>query len=140
MSAFEDFVQVELPKRGYLNQDPAQETVIVRRGAGPRQFDAVQLQEGQVLAYVNGQLAGVNLAGAVAQYETGIRKAIVPVATPAVTWTINHNFNSENVIVQAFDENKSVIFPDAITIDDANTITISFNTFQAGTARILFLD
>jgi len=134
MSAFEDFVQVELPKRGYLNTDPAQETIIVRRGAGPRQFDAITLQEGQVLAFVNGALVGLPLAG------NGIRKAIVPVTTPAMTWVVNHNFNSENVIVQAFDNNKSVIFPDSITINDPDTITITFNTVQSGTARIIFLD
>jgi len=134
MSAFEDFVQVELPKRGYLNTDPEQESIIVRRGPGPRQFDAIKLQEGQVLGVVNGVLAPLTLAGA------GIRKAIVPVTVPATIWTVTHNFNSENAIVQAFDENKSVIFPDGITINNANTITITFNSMQTGTARIIFLD
>ena len=56
MSAFEDFVQQELPKRGYLNSDVAQETIIIRRGAGPRQFDAVTLGEGEVLAKVGGSV------------------------------------------------------------------------------------
>lgn len=134
MSAFEDFVQVELPKRGYLNADPEQESIIVRRGPGPRQFDAIKLEEGQVLGFVNGQLAPMALAGA------GIRKAIVPVTVPATIWTVTHNFNSENAIVQTFDENKSVIFPDAITIIDEDTIEISFHSMQTGTARIIFLD
>lgn len=134
MSAFEDFVQVELPKRGYLNTDPPQESIIIRRGAGPRQFDAIQLQEGQVLGVVNGQLAAMPLAGA------GIRKAIVPVVEAAATWTVTHNFDSENAIVQTFDENKSVIFPESITIVDGDTITIQFNSPQSGTARIVFLD
>jgi hypothetical protein len=133
MSAFEDFVQVELPKRGYLNTDPEQESIIVRRGPGPRQFDAIKLEEGQVLGFVNGQLAPMNLAGA-------IRKAVLPVVEPAATWVVTHNFGSENAIVQAFDENKSVIFPESITIDDENTITIQFNSLQSGTARIIFLD
>ena len=134
MSAFEDFVQVELPKRGYLNQDPEQESIIVRRGPGPRQFDAIKLEEGQVLGFVNGQLAPMALAGA------GIRKAIVPVAVASVLWTVQHNFGSENVIVQCFDENKSVIFPDSITIIDSDTIEIAFHSLQSGTARIIFLD
>lgn len=134
MSAFEDFVQVELPKRGYLNTDVPQESIIIRRGAGPRQFDAIQLQEGQVLGVVNGALAPMNLAG------SGIRKAIVPVTVPATIWTVTHNFDSENAIVQCFDENKSVIFPDSITINDGDTITIGFNSMQTGTARIVFLD
>ncbi len=134
MSQFEDFVQVELPKRGYLNQDPEQESIIVRRGPGPRQFDAIKLEEGQVLGFVNGALAPMTLAGA------GIRKAIVPVTVAATIWTVEHNFDSENAIVQCFDENKSVIFPDSITINDADTITISFHSTQTGTARIIFLD
>lgn len=134
MSAFEDFVQVELPKRGYLNQDPAQETIIVRRGPGPRQFDAITLEEGQVLGFVNGQLVGMQLAGA------GIRKAVLPVTEPSATWTVTHNFDSENAIVQTFDENKSVIFPESITIVDGDTIEIQFNSLQSGTARIVFLD
>ena len=134
MSAFEDFVQVELPKRGYLDQDPAQESIIIRRGPGPRQFDAIKLQEGQVLGVVNGSLAPMTLAG------SGIRKAIVPVTEAATIWNVNHNFNSENAIVQCFDENKSVIFPDTITIIDANTVRISFHSAQVGTARLVFLD
>lgn len=134
MSAFEDFVQVELPKRGYLNTDVPQEAIIVRRGAGPRQFDAITLTNGQVLGFVNGALVGLTLAGA------GIRKAIVPVTTPSDLWTVTHNFDSENAIVQCFDENKSVIFPNTITIVNADTIEISFHSIQAGTARIIFLD
>jgi hypothetical protein len=134
MSAFESFVQTELPKRGYLDSDPAQETIIVRRGVGPRQFDAITLGEGEVLAYVNGQLTGMSLAG------NGIRKAIVPVNVASTTWVVTHNFDSENAIIQCFDENKSVIFPESIVIDDGDQITISFNRNQTGTARIIFLD
>ena len=134
MSVFEDFIQVELPKRGYLDQDPEQESIIIRRGPGPRQFDSIKLQEGQVLGVVNGQLAPMPLSG------TGIRKAIVPVTVAATLWNINHNFDSENAIVQCFDENKSVILPDAITIVDVDTIAITFHTAQTGTARIIFLD
>jgi hypothetical protein len=134
MSAFESFVQTELPKRGYLDSDVPQETIIVRRGPGPRQFDAITLQDGQVLAFVNGSLVGMQLAG------NGIRKAIVPVTTGSTSWSVVHNFNSENAIVQCFDENKSVIFPESIKIDNANTITIQFNKAQTGTARIIFLD
>ncbi len=130
MSAFEDFVQQELPKRGYLNSDVPQETIIVRRGQGPRQFDAVQLQEGQVLALVNGVLTGV---------KVGVRKYVEDFTT-ATTWTVLHNLNSENVIIQAFDDNKSVLFPDSMRIVDANTIELKFNTPQTGTARVVFLD
>lgn len=138
MSAFEDFVQQELPKRGYLNSDVAQETIIIRRGAGPRQFDAVTLGEGEVLAKVGGVLTSISISGLGA--GSPLRKAILPVVEATTTWTIAHNLNSENVIVQAFDENKYVLIPDTIRIVDANTVELTFNTAQAGTARVVFLD
>jgi hypothetical protein len=138
MSAFEDFVQQELPKRGYLNTDVSQETIIVRRGAGPRQFDAITLTDGQVLAKINGVLTGVSIN------DSGIsgrlRKAVLTVSTPTTTWTIPHNLNSENVIVQAFDQNKYVIIPNSIQIVDANTVQLTFSTVQSGVARVIFLD
>lgn len=49
MSAFEDFVQLELPKRPYTEDDPNPESVYVRRGPGPRQTVGVTLTaEGHV--------------------------------------------------------------------------------------------
>lgn len=139
MSAFEDFVQQELPKRGYLNTDVSQETIIVRRGAGPRQFDAVQLQEGQVLAMVNGVLTSVSVTDPAIGGSTGIRKAILSFTDEDV-WTVNHNLNSENVIIQAFDENKYVLLPNTMRIVDADTVELTFNTPQTGVARVIFLD
>ena len=140
MSAFEDFVQQELPKRGYLNTDVGQETVIIRRGPGPRQFDAVTLSEGQVLAKVNGLLTGAFVSDAGVGGAQALRKAILTVTTPTTTWTIPHGLNSENVIVQAFDESKFVIIPNSIQLINANTVQLTFNTAQAGTARVIFLD
>ena len=136
MSAFEDFVQTELPKRGYLNSDVAQETVIVRRGAGPRQFDAITLTEGQVLALVNGQLAGVNVQAV----GGGVRKAVLTVTQATETWELQHNLNSKEVIIQAFDPEGFVILPDTMQVVDENTVRITFNSALTGTARIIFLD
>lgn len=133
-SAFEEFVQQELPKRGYLNADVAQETVIVRRGPGPRQFDAVSLSEGQALALVGGALQGVNLSA------YGIKKAVLAVAVASDEWIVAHNLGSENVIVQCFDETKSVIIPGSIQIIDDDTVKVSFSTPQEGTVRVIFLD
>lgn len=136
MSAFEDFVQVEIPKRPYLNADPSTETVMVRRGAGPRQLSAVTLSEGQVLGMVNGQLVGTD----VSVLGNTVRKAVLTVSSPAATWTITHNLNSENVIVQAFDENKYVVIPNSIQIVSEDVVELKFNTAQAGVARVVFLD
>lgn len=140
MSAFEDFVQQELPKRGYLNSDVPQETLIIRRGVGPRQFDAVQLAEGQILGLVNGLLTGVYVTDSGIGGDNILRKAILTVSSPSAVWTITHNLASENVIVQAFDQNKFVIIPETIQIVSDNVVQLTFNTAQSGVARVIFLD
>lgn len=136
MSAFESFVQLELPKRPYLDTDASTETVLVRRGAGPRQMAAVTLAEGQVLGMVNGELVGTD----VSVLGNTVRKAVLSVGVAAATWTVTHNLGSENVIVQAFDENKFVVIPNSIQIVSDDVVELKFNTPQAGVARIIFLD
>lgn len=136
MSAFEDFVQLELPKRPYLNTDVAEETVIVRRGAGPRQLGAVTLTNGQVLGMVGGALVGTT----VASLGNGVRKAILNVTVADDLWEIEHNLDSTNVIVQIVDAAGFVIIPAEIQIVDSNNVTVLFNTPQTGTARVIFLD
>jgi len=132
MSAFENFVQVELPKRPYTQADTADEDILVRRGPGPRQHVGVPLLDGQVLGKVGGVVQGVSNA-ALRSF-----KLVVPLATSS--WTIAHNLNSEEVIIQVFDETKKVIIPDVMQIIDANTIQIEFSTAQAGVARVVFFD
>lgn len=140
MSAFEDFVQQELPKRGYLNTDVPQETLIIRRGQGPRQFDAVQLLEGQILGLVDGQLVGVYVTDPGVGGDNILRKAILTVSQPSAVWTITHNLGSENVIVQAFDQDKFVIIPNTIQIVSDDVVELTFSTAQSGVARVIFLD
>lgn len=136
MSAFENFIQLEIPKRPYLEADPALETIMVRRGAGPRQLSAVALTEGQVLAYVGGALVGTT----VASLGNGVRKAILNVAVAGPLWTINHALNSKNAIIQITDADGYVVLPSEMQFVDNNTITISFGSAQAGVAKIIFLD
>ena len=136
MSAFEDFVQLELPKRPYLNTDPPQETVMVRRGLGPRQLAGVQLTEGQVLAMIGGQIVGTTLGS----LGGAIKKYVQVFGSPQFTWIVNHALNSQNAIIQAFNTANEVILPDEIQIVDANNIELTFNTPQAGTVRVIFLD
>ena len=137
MSAFEDFIQLELPKRGYLNSDVPQESIIIRRGSGPRQFDAITLSEGQVIAFVGGQLQAVSISNLVA---SGLKKAILTVSEPTEVWEINHNLGYDDVIVQCFDDNRFVLIPDSIQIVDANTVRVTFTNPQQGVARVIFLD
>jgi hypothetical protein len=132
MSAFENFVQVELPKRPYTETNTNQEDVLVRRGPGPRQHVGVPLLDGQVLGKVGGVVQGVSNAA--------LRTYKLTVTVPTTFWDVVHNLGSEEVIVQAFDENKYVIIPDSIQIIDPTNIRLIFGSPQAGVARVVFLD
>jgi hypothetical protein len=135
MSAFEDFIQGELPRRPFLLTDVPQNTVIVRRGAGPRQLDYVTINQGEVLTVDgSGQLVSASISAV-----TGIKKFVATINTPALIWTLTHNLASEDVIVQCFDNNKFVILPDVIQVMSANQVKITFGQMQIGTARIIFL-
>ncbi len=136
MSAFEDFVQIELPKRPYLDTDVAQESVIVRRGAGPRQLGGVQLSNGQVLAMVSGTLQGVDLTSGPISAIKKHSESFVSLTT----WAVEHNKNSSSYVVQVFDDTGKVIIPDEIETIDANNIDVTFNTATTGTVNIIFLD
>ena len=138
MSAFEDFIQTELPLRPYVAVNPAEETIAVRRGAGPRQLGFIELTEGQVLAKVNGQLVGVNLGGTGGL--AGVRSFVLEQTVAASTWVVNHNKGSEFVIVQCLDDANKVIIPEDITITDENTVTISLNMSMTGKIYCIFLD
>lgn len=132
MSAFENFIQIELPKRPYTDTDTNQESVLVRRGAGPRQHVGVELTEGQVLGLLGGVLQGVS--------NSSLRKYTLTVSVASTIWTVTHGLGSEEVIIQAFDQTKAVLLPNSMQIIDANTIQITFNTPQTGVARVIFLD
>jgi hypothetical protein len=53
------------------------------------------------------------------------------------TWTVTHNLNTTNVIVQVYDSNAAQLFPDSITATDANTVTVTFNIAQAGDVVVM---
>ncbi len=61
--AFEEFVQTELPLRPAVIDDPALETILVRRGQGARIMVPVALQEGEVLGLSGGVIKGVPNSG-----------------------------------------------------------------------------
>lgn len=134
MSSFETFIQLELPKRPYLETDVGQESVIVRRGPGPRQLGAVTMSEGQVLALVNGVLTGSSVSAV-----SGFRKVVLEVPVAALTWNIAHNLASSDAIIQVTDSSGYVIHPHEMHIVDSNNIQILFSSTQSGTVRILFL-
>jgi len=132
MSAFEDFIQVELPRRPWVLNDPAQETIPVRRGAGPRQLEFVSLVDGQVLGKVGGVIQGVNVTG------LGGKSYVHIESTPSNLWILPHNLNSLDYVASVFDENDNMLIPNNIIASDANNIFIDFVAPMIGKAVIVF--
>lgn len=130
MSAFTDFVQLELPKRPYMDTDSSTETVLIRRGAGPRQLTGLSLNDGEVLGKVGGVLQGV----ASSSFSSGTR---FEQSTPSASWTITHNRGDKKAVVQVFDANDDLITPDNVRTN-TNDIVITFGIAFTGYANILF--
>lgn len=60
--------------------------------------------------------------------------------TPAATWTINHNFGTTVLAVDAWishNGNNEAILPQNIVVSSENTIVISFSAARTGGARIV---
>jgi len=62
MSAFTEFVERELPRRGPIITDPDLETVIVRRGVFVRELQGVTINEEEVVGKVGGVITSISLA------------------------------------------------------------------------------
>jgi len=136
MSAFEDFIQVELPRRPWVAVDPSLETIPVRRGAGPRQLDFVALTDGQVLGKVSGVVQGVTVQGLGGSL---IPKNYIHVeAAPALTWTVAHAQSSSDYVVVVYDAAGEVIIPESIANVDANTVTVTMSQAIGGKAVLIF--
>jgi hypothetical protein len=130
---FETYIQTELPKRPFLPTDVPTESIIVRRGAGPRQLAGIKLEDGQVLGMVEGALVGIE-ANQGAQVD-----AVTHDQTEAqTTWTIVHNRNNANVLVSVYDASGVEVFPNT-KVATANNVVLDFTEAQIGKAQILFL-
>lgn len=136
MSAFEDFIQLELPRRPWSDTDPVLETVPVRRGAGPRQLDFVALTDGQVLGKISGTMQGVTIAGLGGEIIP--KNYIHTEVVAALAWNINHAKSSSDYVVVVYDENGATIIPESIVETDGNNIIVNWNATQAGKAVLIF--
>lgn len=52
------------------------------------------------------------------------------------TWVVSHNLDTENAIVQVYDNNNYQIIPQTVRITDVNTVTITFPTQESGYAVV----
>lgn len=131
---FEELIQLELPKRPFLASDVQLESVIIRRGAGPRQLAGLVLAEGQVLGMSGGVLTGVD-AGA---GGTAVDAVIHVQDVAATSWVITHNRNNVNVIVSVYDATGKMFNPDDIQIT-ANAVTVTVIEEAVGRVVLLFV-
>ena len=134
MSAFTDFIQLELPKRPYLETDVQTNSVIIRSGAGPRQLEGVKLLDGQILMNVGGTLQAVNLADVTGDTDNHVHIQ----ESASASWTIAHGGGSENVIVQLFDSTGKQFTPDEITIVDDMNVTVDLSRPTIGKAVVIY--
>lgn len=132
---FESFIQLELPKRPYLETDSPEESIIIRRGPGPRQLSGLPLAEGQTIAIIEGKLTAVPYKGLDEPLVDGIKHSQ---EVAALTWTITHGKANRNVVVSLFDTDYSEIISDTLVVSD-NDIVITFTEAQAGYANVVFL-
>jgi len=130
---FEDFIQREIPLRPFLPADVTQESVIVRRGAGPRQMAGVVLEEGQVLGLRDGVLQGVE-----ASHGTSVDAVTFVQEEPATSWTVTHNRNNVNAVVNVYDDKGNWFQPNGLTVT-ANTVVIELLEAQAGRVVLIFI-
>lgn len=52
--------------------------------------------------------------------------------TNSSTWVVSHNLDTENAIVQSYNNDNYQIIPQTVRITDANTVTITFPTQESG--------
>jgi hypothetical protein len=130
---FEDFVQLELPRRPFLPVDAEPESIFIRRGNGPRQMSSIKLEDGQVLGMVDGMLVGISA-------NRGVElDAVVHVQENEQNqWTIVHNKNNRNVFVTMYNTDGVRFEADAVQALD-NTIQLTMNVAVSGHAVVLFV-
>lgn len=134
MATFEEFVQTELPLRPFTFTDPPQETILVRRGPGPRQMEAVSINEGEFLT----KIGGVIQSGPASGGGSTLNTEVFTQTTASTTWNITHTNNSADFVLQVFDDNGDLLIPDSITAVDASNITVAFSNNITGKAVVIF--
>jgi hypothetical protein len=82
-----------------------------------------------VTATVSNGTASVSITGG----GTGVGQSVVfTQASPATTWTFNHNLNSQYLVYDVYDSNSNAIIPANVSASSANTLIISFGVATAG--------
>lgn len=72
-------------------------------------------------------------------YGGGLATCVASTEAAATSWTITHNLGTTDLSITVQDDStpRVEIIPDGIEFTDVNTVTITFNTAQAGRAVII---
>lgn len=72
-------------------------------------------------------------------FDNGIATCYAETFTAATQWVVNHNLGTEDVQVMIYNNTspRRAILPDGMQLTSANTVTINFNTAQAGRAVVI---
>lgn len=60
--------------------------------------------------------------------------------TAALTWTVTHNLNTVNPVVQIYDDEHKMIIPDRVEPIDNNSVLITLAVANTGTAVVMYGD
>lgn len=58
-------------------------------------------------------------------------------AVASLTWTIKHNSNTDDFILQVYNASGNQIIPNEVVVVDINTVRVDFLVAQAGKATIV---
>lgn len=131
---FTSFVQLELPKRPYLENDIEENSVLIRKGQGARSLGGVKLEDGQILTSIEGELVAVDLADVTGDTDNHAHVQ----ESAAVLWPIQHNGDSINCNVSVYNDQGYIVQPESVRIVDANNIEITFLSAVTGRAVITY--
>lgn len=54
----------------------------------------------------------------------------------SVSWVIEHNLNTTTPLVQIYDANHTMVYPDSVEVTSNNSVTVTFITPQSGRAVV----
>ena len=97
MKDIKDFMKREMPNRPILTDDPPQESIVVRRGEGPKVLEGIELKNGEVLGKIGGIVRGITPSTETSQ--TSVATEIEPSQTKVVYAVAYSNFQMLNWIL-----------------------------------------
>lgn len=112
--------------------------VFLRRSGSVDDVREVLTNEFTGSVNITGSLTATEFIGNGSQLTnlTVAQSATVKQTFTGTTWTVNHNLDTTNPIVQAYDSDDYQVIPQSVRITDADNITITFPNSVSGYAVV----